>query len=381
MQICITNAQIFDGESFLQDHTVLLSKNQIEKIISGTPKRQSGVQNINLDGHYLVPGFIDLQVNGGDGSFFTTDLSLESLKVLSKANRDRGTLFFLPTVVSTRKEAILKAIDLVRTAMQDPELGILGMHLEGPFLNPEKKGAHNPRFVRKPTTKELEEILSYGKDVIKLITIAPELFTTEQIELIKASGMVIAAGHSMLTYSAAMKQYDSDVKMATHLYNAMSPFQSRAPGLVGATLHHPQAWASIIVDGHHVDFAAVELAYKLKKGRLFLISDAYFVGESRKHFHYDGLDIYFKGDKYVTANGTLAGATIAMLDAVKNCVNNVGIPLEEAIRMASLYPATVLELQDQFGKIKEGYCSELLVLDKSLNLRGRICEGQFQTFH
>ena len=381
MLLAITNAQIFDGQQFLQDHTLIINGNKVESMFPTKGYRQSGVQNIDLDNHYLIPAFIDLQVNGGDKLFFTKALNRECLQAISRASRESGAHHFLPTLVTTHQQNILKAIELVREAMQEPDSGVLGMHLEGPWLHPEKKGAHNPRYLRIPDDHELDQILKQGQGVIKLITLAPELFTAAQIRKIRESGMLIAAGHSMAGYTEAKQFFDAGVEMVTHLYNAMSPFQSRSPGLVGATLYHPEAWASIIVDGDHVDYAAVEIAYKLKKGRLILISDATFVGEKPDHFHYEGFDIYLKNGRYVTEKGNLAGATINMLDAVQNCVNHVNIPLEEALRMASLYPAQLMGLGHQLGKIQPGYQADLLILDKTLTLKGRISQGTLQTIH
>jgi N-acetylglucosamine-6-phosphate deacetylase len=381
LDLSIRNTLIFNGSGFLKDHVVRIKDGKIEAIFENTAPRQSGVQNIDLDGHYLVPAFIDLQVNGGNSAFFTKDLNLESLQQISRANIERGTLYHLPTLVTTSIENILRALDCVREAMKDPELGILGMHLEGPFLNPQKKGAHSAAYLRKPTDELLDKILKAGEGVLKMITIAPELFTEAQLTKLRDSGILIAAGHSMATFREATQFFDQGVKMATHLFNAMSPFQSREPGLVGASFAHPSACASIIVDGDHVDFESVKIAYRLMKGRLVLVSDAYFIGESRTHFNYQGLDIYFKDGKYVTSEGVLAGAKIAMLECFQNCVHKVQIPLEEALRMAALYPAKMLGLDHQYGKIQAGYSADLLVLDKKLNLKAMINKGQYQTLH
>lgn len=381
MELCIRNALIFNGDEFLEGHVVKIREGIIEGVLEDNAPRQSGVQNIDLDGHYLVPAFIDLQVNGGNSAFFTKELTLESLEQISQANQERGTLYFLPTLVTTSIENVLTALDCVREAMKNPELGILGMHLEGPFLNPQKKGAHSPAYLRKPTDELLDRLLIAGEGVLKMITIAPELFTEAQLLRLIDSGILIAAGHSMATFHEANQFFSQGVKMATHLFNAMSPFQSREPGLVGASFAHPSACASIIVDGDHVDFESVKIAYKLMKGRLFLISDAYFIGESRTHFNYQGLDIYFKDGKYVTSEGVLAGAKIAMLECLQNCVHKVQIPLEEALRMTTLYPAQLLQLDNQYGKVQTGYRADLLVLDKALNLKAILNKGQYQTLH
>ena len=381
LDLSIRNALIFNGHKFLKDQIVRIRGGKIEAISENTAPRQSGVQNIDLDGHYLVPAFIDLQVNGGNSAFFTKDLNLESLQQIGSANIERGTLYHLPTLVTTSIDNILNALDCVREAMKDPELGILGMHLEGPFLNPQKKGAHSPAYLQKPTDELLDKILTAGEGVLKMITIAPELFTEAQLTKLRDSDLLIAAGHSMATFREATQFFGQGVKMATHLFNAMSPFQSREPGLVGASFAHPSACASIIVDGDHVDFESVKIAYRLMKGRLFLVSDAYFIGENRTHFNYQGLDIYFKEGKYVTSEGVLAGAKIAMLECFQNCVHKVQIPLEEALRMAALYPARMLGLDHQYGKIQTGYSADLLVLDRKLNLRAMINKGQYQTLH
>jgi N-acetylglucosamine-6-phosphate deacetylase len=204
-------------------------------------------------------------------------------------------------------------------------------------------------------------LLEYGKGVITMITIAPEVCSDELIELIKSYGVVISAGHSNATFQQAIEGFNKGIPAATHLYNAMSPLQHREPGMVGAIMEHDKVECSIIPDGYHVDFAAISIAKKVMKERLFIITDA--VTETSEGYYPHQKE----GDKYVS-NGILSGSALTMATAVKNCVEKVGIELDEALRMASLYPAKVLGLDNQLGRIRKGYKAELIFLDKALNV-------------
>jgi len=295
---------------------------------------------------------------------FAKDISAAALRNIYEAHGEDGVTDWLPTLVSTQFEDVQKAIELVRA--EQSKHGVLGLHLEGPYLHPEKRGAHREHFLRKPTDAELQQLLKAGEGVVKMMTIAPELFSEKQLQMLAESDWIISAGHSMATKTQALAAFAQGVTAVTHLYNAMSPLHHREPGLVGGTLASEKAWASIIVDGVHVDYTAVELAFQLKKGRLFLISDATFVKHPVEEFLFESWSVRYANGAYYNQEGRLAGAAITMLDAVRNCVQHAGITLEEALRMASAYPAAVLGMDDELGYIRPGYRAHLAVLDEKL---------------
>ncbi|TLU99165.1 N-acetylglucosamine-6-phosphate deacetylase [Dyadobacter luticola] len=320
----------------------------------------------------LAPGFFDAHINGGEKYYFTERADEEAIDDIYQASVNTGTAYVLPTLITSPHENILKGIEATKNYIaKNPKAGVPGMHLEGPFLNPIKRGAHLTAFVRKPTNSELEEIIRYGKDVIKLITIAPEMFTEDQIQMLLDSGITVSAGHSNATYDEAAKAFSQGINLVTHLYNAMSAFGHRQPGLVGATFDSPNVYAPIIIDGVHCDFAAASVAYKIKKDKLFLISDALFLGQKVTEFKWGEFDATLKDGRYTNSDGNLAGATISLGDAVRNAVQVVGIPLQEAIEMATIRPVTALNLDKQIGRIEIGYPATFTTFDdnlKSFNL-------------
>lgn len=357
----LKNAKIFIKGSFYDDKAIVIEKGKIHSIL---PAEQ--LQGLDLEGRYLIPGLVDLQLNGGGGHFFANDISVESIRRIQEVNLKYGTTSFLITLTTCAYELIFEAIEVVRN-FQAEFPGLLGLHVEGPYINPLKKGAHPLEFVRRPDTEEIQQILEAGKDVIKLITIAPEVFEANQIKLLVDSGITISAGHSNANYQEAISGFDQGISMATHLYNAMSPLESRAPGMVGAVLNREEVWTSIIADGKHVDYAAIDLAYRLKKDRLVLISDAAFKEEAGRVFQFGATKVVEREGFYYTEEGRLAGSSISMYEAMKNMIDYVGLPVEEAITMASTGPATIIS-EHSVGAIEEGMWADLLVLDENWKL-------------
>jgi len=364
-----TNCSIFNGETFVGNRAVVTEGNKIKKVVHKS--NLVGYDNIiDLKGALLVPGFIDLQVNGGGGAFYTQKASVENYKISNKAHLDFGTTSLLPTLVSTSLDNIVAQCDVVREMMKDPDSGVIGIHVEGPFFNPEKKGAHSLDFVREATDYEIEKIIEAGKGVIKILTCAPEVVKEKHIKMLVAAGIPVSAGHSNCTYEQAMKAFDAGVTKVTHLYNAQSQFTSRAPGLVGAYLDSSDdVYGGIIVDGVHCNYASVRIAHRAKKGKLFLVSDASFVKHPVDNFEIDEFKIFFKDGMYLTETGNLAGSAVSMLDSVQNCFSEANIELAETLKMSSRYPAEFMGIDDEFGYIKKGYRSDFVVLERdTLNL-------------
>lgn len=364
-----TNCSIFNGETFVGNRAVVTEGNLIKKVVHKS--NLVGYDNIiDLKGALLVPGFIDLQVNGGGGAFYTQKASVENYKISNKAHLDFGTTSLLPTLVSTSLDNIVAQCAVVREMMKDPNSGVIGIHVEGPFFNPEKKGAHSLDFVREATDYEIEKIIEAGKGVIKILTCAPEVVKEKHIKMLVAAGIPVSAGHSNCTYEQAMRAFDAGITKVTHLYNAQSQFTSRAPGLVGAYLDSSDdVYGGIIVDGVHCNYASVRIAHRAKKGKLFLVSDASFVKHPVENFEIDEFKIFFKDGMYLTETGNLAGSAVSMLDSVQNCFSEANIELAETLKMSSRYPAEFMGIDDEFGYIKKGYRADFVVLERdTLNL-------------
>lgn len=353
--------RVFTGNEILKDQLITIENGRITAI-----DHQIQADNVNVVEN-LAPGFFDSHINGGEKYYFTQKADEETIDDIYQSSVGTGSAYVLPTLITSPQDNILKGIEAVKNYQQkNPDSGVLGMHLEGPFLNPIKRGAHLTEYVRKPANADLEEIIRYGKDVIKLITIAPEMFTEEQLQMLLDSGITVSAGHSNATYQQATAAFAKGINLVTHLYNAMSSFGHREPGLVGATFDSKDTYAPIIIDGTHCSYAAARIAYKQKKNKLFLISDALFLNEKVTEFKWGEFDAYLKDGKYMNSDGNLAGATISLPDAVRNAVNEVGIPLQEAIEMATIRPAKATGLSSQIGEIAVGYPATFTTFDDDL---------------
>jgi N-acetylglucosamine-6-phosphate deacetylase len=364
-----SNGKIFTGQRWWRDASVLVDGKTIRKVSTHITDKEA--KEIRLEGGLLIPAFIDLQLYGGNGQLFGEHPSVDSLKATYAYCFSGGALHCMPTVATNSAEIMYAAIEAVRSYQEQQLPGVLGLHLEGPFINAGKKGAHIEQFIHAPTLDEVTQLIDKGKGIIKMITLAPEICDSNIINFLLEQGVLVSAGHSNASYSEAVNAFDMGIPLATHLYNAMSPLQHRAPGMVGAVLNHSKVSASLVADGHHVDFAAVTIAKKIMGERLFLITDA--VTENKDGLYQHRLE----GDKYVVADGTLSGSALTMLKAVKNCVSHAGIPLDEAVRMASLYPARAIKADHRLGKIEAKYEAELLWLDEELNIKGIYSNGSF----
>ena len=361
----IINARVFDGDSLLNDYAVIVDETRVVDVLPQT-QLSPGVETIaDLKGDYLVPGFIDLQVNGGGGVLFNTEPTVEAIRAIGEAHRQYGTTGFLPTLITDSFDVMRKAVAAVATAIDEGVPGVLGIHLEGPFLNAEKKGTHDPSKFCVLNDQGLEIITSL-KCGTTLITIAPEMTTADMIQRIAAKGVIVCAGHSAASYEQTREALKAGVTGFTHLYNAMTPLQSREPGMVGAALEDEQSWFGIIADGHHMHSAAFQIAVAAKrKGGAVLVTDAMStVGAEDKSFVLNGETIRAENGQCYNAEGSLAGSDLDMATAVRNASKFAHINWQEAVRMASLYPAQALGLDDKYGHIKPGYFANMAVLNQ-----------------
>lgn len=356
MQI-VSAEKIFTGEEWLTDHAIVINNGSIESLV---PKSEidSSAQKFKYD--FIVPAFIDIQVYGAAKKLLAIYPEAETLRIMNEEFVQGGTGLFLPCLATNTIEVFKKAIDATKEYWDSDGKGVYGLHLEGPWLNEVKRGAHVKEWIHPPTPDEVRDLLEYGSGVIKMITIAPEVCSEEVIELILSHNIILSAGHSNATYDEALYCFDNGVTTVTHLYNAMSSLHHREPGLVGASFNHSSVRASIIPDGQHVDYSAIAIARKIMGDRLFAITDAVTETSSGPYRHQP------TGDKY-ECNGVLSGSALTMHKAFTNLVEHVGLSIDDAHRMCSLYPAQLLGCQE-YGRIAPGARGQLLVLDNHLEI-------------
>ena len=359
------NGHVLTERGFERDVCVVVEDGFIVAVLHGDPP--SG-DLIDLDGGYLVPGFIDAQVNGGGGVLFNNDTSVDAINAIGRAHRRFGTTGFLPTLISDDAAVMQRAITATRDAIEQGVPGVLGIHLEGPYLAPARKGTHDDAKFRVPDADEIAMATSLDNG-ISLLTLAPERVPTESIRAIVRRGGIVTAGHTAGSYDEIRAGIDAGITGFTHLYNAMTPLQGREPGAVGAALEDDACWCGVIVDGVHVHPASLRVALKAKpRGRVFLVTDAMpMVGGDDPSFDLYGETITAIDGVVRNAAGALAGSALDMASAVRNSVHLLGLPLDEACRMAAQYPAEFLGIGGTHGRIAAGYRADLVLLD------GEVC--------
>jgi N-acetylglucosamine-6-phosphate deacetylase len=332
----------------------------------------------DLRGAMLLPGFIDCQVNGGGGLLFNDDPSVETIEAIGRAHRRFGTTAFLPTLISDDLSVIRRAIDAVRSAIERRVPGVIGVHIEGPYISAARKGAHDAAKFRDLDERGVALLSSLGTGRT-LVTLAPEMATPGTIRKLAASGVVICAGHTDATFDQALNAFHMGVSGVTHLFNAMSPMTNREPGTVGAALHDPECFCGLIVDGRHVHPAVLRIALAAKAiDRFMLVTDAMSnVGAETDHFMLQGRRIEVRDGICVDENGTLAGSAIDMATAVRNATTLLDLPVDTAVRMASAHPARFLHLEREFGRIAPGYRANLVAAVDGMQVRGTWVDGEY----
>ncbi|MEO6638604.1 MAG: N-acetylglucosamine-6-phosphate deacetylase [Ginsengibacter sp.] len=353
--------KIFTGKDWLENRAVICENGTVKDIVpfENLPPVFQEEKVVDI----LAPAFIDVQIYGARSKLFSMYPTAETLSIMNEHCVAGGTSLFLPTISTNTIEVIKKGIDAINEYWKMNGRGIFGLHVEGPWINKIKRGAHLEHLIHAPEIDEVKSLLEYGKGVVKIITLAPEVCSDEVIDLIKSYGVIISAGHSNATYTEAMQAFDKGINIATHLFNAMTPLHHREPGFAAAVMLHPSVMVSLVPDGLHVNFTMVKLAKKLMGQRLFMITDA--VTETTEGPYQHTLNV----DKYET-NGILSGSALTMAMGVKNCVENCDIPLDESLRMASQYPAMVLGVEDSMGKIEKGFAENFVALNKNLEVIG-----------
>ena len=359
-----TGARIFDGERFHDDKALVVADGRIETI-AGLNDLPDG-ETITLDGGILVPGFIDAQVNGGAGRMLNDEPSPASMYRIAEGHRPYGTTSLLPTLITDTSEATDAAIDAARQAVKTNR-GVAGLHLEGPHLAPSRKGAHLAELMRPVDDNDVKALAAAAEAIgTLLVTMAAEQVTERQVRELSEAGVTVSLGHSDCSSEAAEARFDAGARGVTHLFNAMSQLGHRTPGLAGAAIDHPAVWCGIIADGHHVDPKALRTALRAKRGegKLFFVTDAMsLVGSTENSFTLNGRTVRRETgafcSKLVLSDGTLAGSDVDMASAIRYGLTYLDLSLAEALRMATLYPARFLKLDDR-GRLAPGLRADLV---------------------
>ncbi|MDX3932568.1 MAG: N-acetylglucosamine-6-phosphate deacetylase [Stenotrophomonas sp.] len=380
MKQVLRNARMLVGEEFRDDLALVIEEGRISAVLpDAAPQLGPADEQVDLGGGWLLPGFIDVQVNGGGGALFNNTPDVPTLRTIAAAHRRFGTTALLPTLISDDLQVMRAAITATHDAIAQGVPGVIGIHLEGPYIAPARKGTHDVSKFRVPDADEVALAASLDNGVT-LLTLAPERVPLETIRALVERGVIVAAGHTAATYEEARAGLDAGIRGFTHLYNAMSPLQGREPGAVGAALEDRDSWVGIIVDGVHVHPGSLRVALAAKpRGRLLLVTDAMPpVGADDPSYELYGEIITAVDGVVRNAAGSLAGSALDMATAVRNTVQLLGEPLAEAARMASTYPARFLNVDDRMGHIAEGFQADLVLLDDALQVRGTWIAGQYE---
>lgn len=359
-------SRIFDGHDWHDDAALVVSDGRVSRIL---PAEQAPAGQ-QVQG-WIVPGLIDLQVNGGGGVLLNNDPGPDGIARICAAHMALGTTGIMATLITDGPDVTASAIAAADAARAQP--GLIGLHLEGPHLDPQRKGTHDPALIRPMTGADLNILTAAAQELPRLIcTLAPESVTVEQIAALTQAGAVVSIGHSDCDMAHAQAAFDAGARMVTHLFNAMSQMGHRAPGLVGAALDDGRVWAGLIADGFHVDDATLRIALRGKAGpaQVFLVSDAMStIGTDLPGFTLNGRRIYRKGGRLTLADGTLAGADIALIDAVRHVHRVLGLPLDQALRLAGRFPAEAVGIADR-GHLRPGARADFLALSPELEASG-----------
>ena len=369
MSLALVNGRVLTDRGIEAGLAVLVEGRRITAVVPEVEALRQSPQVHDLQGATLLPGYIDCQVNGGGGVLFNNSPDVESLAAIGRAHRRFGTTGFLPTLISDDAQVMETAIAATRTAIAQGVPGVLGIHLEGPYIAPARKGTHDAGKFRVPDAHEMDMATALDNG-ITLVTLAPERVGAGVVRALVARGAILCAGHTAASYEEAREGLDAGIRGFTHLFNAMSPLTGREPGVVGAALEDRDSWCGVIVDGHHVHPASLRVALAAKpRGKVYLVTDAMPpVGAEDPSYELYGEIITARDGVVRNAAGALAGSALDMATAVRNTVQWLGVPLDEAARMASTYPAEFLGLGDRLGRIAPGYQADLVAVDEQLQV-------------
>ncbi|MGE8582506.1 N-acetylglucosamine-6-phosphate deacetylase [Agrobacterium tumefaciens] len=369
-------ARIFDGAEWHDDKVLLIREGRVAAVLDSVP---ADAEVIDTDGLLIAPGFIDLQVNGGGGVMFNNQPDVAGIARICSAHAQFGTTALMVTLITDRSDVTFRAAQAGIVARKQHVPGFLGLHFEGPHLSVARKGTHDPALIRKMETDDLAVLTGCRAELpFVLTTIAPENVTVEQVAALSDAGIVVSLGHTDTGLDVATAYADAGASMVTHLFNAMSPLGHREPGLVGAALSNGKLHCGLIADGFHVDPAAIGIALRAKNGpaRIFLVTDAMStIGTDDDGFELNGRRVYRNGGRLTLADGTLAGADIDMLSCIRFMREKMEMPLEEALRMASAYPAQAIGASGK-GKLLAGFDADFVMLTPDLQMHSTWIGGE-----
>lgn len=378
-RFAITGARIFDGDAWHEEAALVVAGDAVEAIVPAA-SLPPDIRRVEAGGSMLVPGFIDLQVNGGGGVMLNGHPDVASIETICRAHAPFGTTALLPTLITDTPRITASALAAGVEAARRKVPGFLGLHLEGPHLSLARKGAHDPKLIRPMTDADEAALVASRADLpVLLTTVAPESVEAKRVAALARAGVVVSLGHSDTSYATARAYVDAGASMATHLFNAMSQMGNREPGLVGAGVDLGAVSAGLIADGIHVDPAAMGIALRAKRGpgRIFLVTDAMAtIGTDMTTFTLNGRTVYRKDGSLRLADGTLAGADLDMISAVRFVHRVLGLDLDEALRMASLYPAVAVGQEHRLGRLAKGMAADIVALSSSLDVRGVWIDGR-----
>lgn len=366
MITALHNASIISEGNIAQGKAILVSEGKIVDVVNEADIPQ-GADKIDLNGAFIAPGLIDLQIYGTGGKLFAGKPEEAALEQMENDMLSQGTVGFFATLGTNSNDIVEKGIEAAKAYRNKAKGNFWGMHLEGPYLNAKKRGAHPEKYIKKGTLAEVERWIGMADGVIKMMTVAPELQDKEVIDYLNDHGVILSSGHSNATYQEGKSFLNNPIKAVTHLYNAMPQMHHREPGYIPA-IFEERPYTSVVADGIHVDFAMIRLAKRELSDKLFLITDAVTTANEGTYQH------QFTGDRYVMPDGTLSGSCLTMLMAAKNCVEYVGVPLAEAINMASLYPAQLAGVNK--GKIQAGFDADFIVFTDAYEVKATYIAGK-----
>jgi N-acetylglucosamine-6-phosphate deacetylase len=376
MPFALTGARIFDSESIRDGLAVVIDGARIVEVVA-VENLSKGIERRVLKAGLLVPGFIDVQVNGGGGALLNDNPTVASVRRIAESHRKFGTTGMLPTVITDAPEVLSKAIAAVKAARAENVPGVLGIHIEGPFLDPERKGAHEAQFIREMTETDVAQIAAVDCGSV-MLTLAPNRVKPEFIHILAEHDVLVSLGHAEATFAEAHIALKAGARAFTHVFNAMSQITGREPGMVGAALSHRSSFIGLIADGFHVHDTALHVALTVKPhDRIILITDAMpSAAGGPVIFKLQGREVMRIEGRLQLYDGTLAGSNLTMDEAVRYSVERLGVALEDALRMASLNPASFLRRDHELGRIKPGYLASLVHLDDDLHVLETWIDGK-----
>lgn len=373
----LINAVIYTAQDVIYGKAVVVDGDKIHAIVP-VEQLPKDMKTIDLQGNNLTAGFIDLQLNGCGGVMFNEEINVRTLEIMQETNLKSGTTSYLPTFITSPDEGMKEAVKVMRDYLTKYQNQALGLHLEGPYLSVEKKGVHREEYIR-AISPEMKAFLCDNADVITKLTLAAENPTAQYIPDFVEKGIIVSLGHSNATYDVAKAAIEKGASFATHLHNAMSPISSgRAMGVVGAVLDS-DIYTGIIIDGLHVDYGNIRIDKRVKGKKLCIVTDATAAaGANIESFVFVGKTVYVRDGKCYDANGTLGGSAVTMIESVKNAVQEVGIPLDETLRMCNYYPAKAIGVDDRLGSIEVGKVANLTAFTHDFKVIGTAVNGEWK---